>query len=207
MLLFGWSQLVLWIPTLPHLFPSLRRPFQVYQLQLVSPSPSCSLTFLVLWLSQSVCLSFHFLWFSLRGPLGWQSPLSLFNFQLYFLFLTILHQAFTQDLPWGKVVILCIQQIYDFCCFFYVIFFSCIDCIIWRGLAVPQSAILLLLLLIRVFHISVSWWSFTGYWVTASLLKSPGLFSVFWQFSVMLLFGWSPLGRELLNLPGPLIIL
>ena len=34
-------------------------------------------------------------------------------------------------------------------------------------------------LLIRVFHINVSWWSFTGVWVTASLLKSPGLFSVF----------------------------
>ena len=31
----------------------------------------------------------------------------------------------------------------------------------------------------RVFHISISWWLFTGVWVTASLLKSPGLFSVF----------------------------
>ena len=31
----------------------------------------------------------------------------------------------------------------------------------------------------RVFHNSVSWWSFTGVWTTASLLKSPGLFSVF----------------------------
>ena len=30
-------------------------------------------------------------------------------------------------------------------------------------------------LLHRVFHISVSWWFFTGVWVTASLLKSPGL--------------------------------
>ena len=67
--------------------------------------------------------------------------------------------------------------------------------------------VLLLLLLIRVFHISVSWWSFTGDWVTASLLKSPGLFSVFWPFSIMLLFGWSPLSRQLLNLPGPLRIL
>ena len=67
--------------------------------------------------------------------------------------------------------------------------------------------LLLLLLLIRVFHISVSWWSFTGVWVAASLLKSPGLFSVFWPFSIMLLFGWSPLGRQLLNLPDPLIIL
>ena len=60
-------------------------------------------------------------------------------------------------------------------------------------------------LLIRVFHISVSWWSFTGDWVTTSLLKSPGLFSVFWPFSIMLLFGWSPLGRQLPNPPGPLI--
>ena len=41
------------------------------------------------------------------------------------------------------------------------------------------SLLLLLLLLIRIFHISVSWWSFTGDWVTASRLKSPGLFSVF----------------------------
>ena len=61
-------------------------------------------------------------------------------------------------------------------------------------------------LLIRIFHISVSWWSFTGDWVTASLLKSPGLFSVFWPFSIKQLFGWSPLGRQLPNLPGPLII-
>ena len=45
----------------------------------------------------------------------------------------------------------------------------------------------------RVFHISVSWWFFTGVWVTSSLLKSPGLFSVFWLFSIMLSFGWSPL--------------
>ena len=40
-----------------------------------------------------------------------------------------------------------------------------------------------------VFHISVSWWFFTGVWVTASLLKSPGLVSGFWPFSIMLSFG------------------
>ena len=67
--------------------------------------------------------------------------------------------------------------------------------------------LLLLLLFIRVFHISVSWWSFTGDWVTASLLKSPGLFSVFWPFSIMLLSGRSPLGRQLPNPLVPLIIL
>ena len=67
--------------------------------------------------------------------------------------------------------------------------------------------VFLLILLIRVFHISVNWWSFTGDGVTVSLYKSPGLFSVFWPFSIMLLFGWSPFGRQLPNLPGPLIIL
>ena len=29
--------------------------------------------------------------------------------------------------------------------------------------------------------------------MTASLLKYPGLFSVLWPFSIMLLFGWCPL--------------
>ena len=41
----------------------------------------------------------------------------------------------------------------------------------------------------RVFRISVSWWFFTGVWVTASLLKSPGLVSVFWPSLARLSFG------------------
>ena len=36
-----------------------------------------------------------------------------------------------------------------------------------------------------IFRISVSCWFFTGVWVTASLFKSPGLFSVFRPFSIM----------------------
>ena len=40
-------------------------------------------------------------------------------------------------------------------------------------------------LLLRVFNISLLWWSFTGVWVTSSLLKSTGLFSVIWPFSIM----------------------
>ena len=59
----------------------------------------------------------------------------------------------------------------------------------------------------RVFLISVSWWSFTRVWVIASRLKSPELFLVFWPFSMMLSFGWSPLGRQLPSPPVPLIIL
>ena len=41
---------------------------------------------------------------------------------------------------------------------------------------------------LEFFPISLGWWSFTGDWVAASLLRSPGLFSVFWPFSIMLLF-------------------
>ena len=44
---------------------------------------------------------------------------------------------------------------------------------------------------IPVFHPIVNWWSSARVWVTASLLKSPGLFSVFWPILIMLLFGWS----------------
>ena len=62
-------------------------------------------------------------------------------------------------------------------------------------------------LLIKVFHISISWWFFTGVWVTASLLKSPGLFSVFWPFSVMMSFGESLPFRQLPSPPGFVIIL
>ena len=87
------------------------------------------------------------------------------------------------------------------CIFLCQILFLCHDNII---------IIIIIIIIIhtfRVFHISVSWWFFTGVWVTTSLLKSPGLFSVFWPSSIMLSFGWSPLIRQLPNPPGPLIIL
>ena len=61
--------------------------------------------------------------------------------------------------------------------------------------------------LIRAFHISVSRWFFIGVWVKASLLKSPGLFIVFWPFSTMLSFGWSPLVRQTPSPLVPLVIL
>ena len=45
MLLFGWSLLVFLFPTLPPLSPSRLGSIQVHQLQLVSPSISCSISF------------------------------------------------------------------------------------------------------------------------------------------------------------------
>ena len=111
---------------------SLRGSFQLYQLQLVSPSPPCSQ-------ARAKYLSlFSFSCFSLYGPLRRQSPQFC-----RFVIVTII------------IIIIIIIIIYFF----------------------------------RVFHISISGWSFTGVWVTASLLNSPGLVSVFWPFSVMLLFG------------------
>ena len=48
--------------------------------------------------------------------------------------------------------------------------------------------LLLLFTPLEFFHISISCWFFTGVWVTASLLKSPGLFSVFWPLSEMVIW-------------------
>ena len=45
--------------------------------------------------------------------------------------------------------------------------------------------IIIIIYSLRIFHISVNWWYFFGVWVTASLLKSPGLFSIFWPPSIM----------------------
>ena len=50
----------------------------------------------------------------------------------------------------------------------------------------PCASSLSLIFSFRVFHTNVSWWSLTGVWLTASLFKSPGLFSVFWPILVML---------------------
>ena len=47
----------------------------------------------------------------------------------------------------------------------------------------------------------------TNCWVTASLSKSPGLFSVFWLFLIMLYSGWFPLIFLFPYLPVPLPIL
>ena len=41
------------------------------------------------------------------------------------------------------------------------------------------------------FPTSVSWWSFTGVWVTASLFWFPWFFLVFWPILTMLLSRWS----------------
>ena len=67
-------------------------------------------------------------------------------------------------------------------------------------------SLLLLFCSFQVSHTGVIWWSFTGMWVRAYLLSSPGLFSVFWLTSTMLYFVryrflfWFPTPSALLQL-------
>ena len=42
------------------------------------------------------------------------------------------------------------------------------------------------------FYTSINWLFHIWVWVTTSLLKFPGLFSLFWPISIMQQFGWSP---------------
>ena len=89
----------------------------------------------------------------------------------------------------------------------YLSFFSLSFRFILRSAKTAKSTILQYYSLIRASHISLSRWFFTGVWVTASLFKSPALSSVYWPFSIMLSFGWSPPVRRLPTPPVPLIIL
>ena len=52
---------------------------------------------------------------------------------------------------------------------------------------------------LRCFPTSVSWRSLTEVWVTTSLLKSPGLFSVFWAILTMLSVRWSSVRPPISN--------
>ena len=67
--------------------------------------------------------------------------------------------------------------------------------------------IIIIIIPLRVFNTSVSWWFYTGIWVTASILKSPGLFSVFWSILIMPYSGLSLPVLLFPNLPVPLPIL
>ena len=64
----------------------------------------------------------------------------------------------------------------------------------------------IIILFLRVFHTSVSWWFHTGVWMT-SRLKFPGLFSVFWLILTTLYSGWSPFVLLFSSLPVLLPIL
>ena len=86
---------------------------------------------------------------------------------------------------------------------------------IWLTMTIPTTVWIRSLRILRrvleiwgnLLSLRLQWKTYKWHnnWVTASLLKSPGLFSVFCPFSIMLLFGWFPLGRQFPNPPGRLI--
>ena len=123
-----WFRFFLIFSNSPVFFTSFIKPFQAYQLQIVSQSPSCHKSFLARFQSSCICLSFCF----------------ICNF-------------------------------------------------------IP----------LKVFHSTVSWRSFTGAWVKASLLKSIGLFSVFLSVLIIQSSGLSPLVLHLFSSPftNPLVTL
>ena len=73
-------------------------------------------------------------------------------------------------------------------CMYYLLVWSIFNIIIIIiVISISSSSISSSSLLIwEFFYISVSWWFSTGVWVTANLLKSPGLFLVFWPISKIL---------------------
>ena len=99
------SRFILRFPSHPAPLPRLWEPFQVRQLQLVSPSLSCSTAFLVLGQDPSICLSFRFLLFSPRGlndkvhfKANFLFFFSLFFFFSFFFFSFLYYLVFWQGL-------------------------------------------------------------------------------------------------------------
>ena len=85
---FSMVSILLPFPFILVPFPCPWRPFQVCQLPLISPSPSCSTTFLVLWQGLSIYLSFCSLSFPLCGLPERQNPRDG-KFIIFVLFLLI----------------------------------------------------------------------------------------------------------------------
>ena len=71
---FGWPWFFLWFSDPSVFYPNLLEPFQVHQLQSVSPSPSYSTVFLVFCQDSSICSSFRSLLFLVFGSPEWKHP-------------------------------------------------------------------------------------------------------------------------------------
>ena len=64
-------------------------------------------------------------------------------------------------------------------CFCFLVFVNPISIILWSAGRAKST------------YTDASWWCVTRVWVTVGLLKSPGLFPVFWPILIILYSGWS----------------
>ena len=109
----------------------------------------------------------------------------LFIYLSIFFFFTITRSGRLAKIWWSVCILKSYRSLYDsfLRADFWVMqipLVRIIFIIIIAVIAIIIIIIVIIIYLLRVFHISVSWWSFIVVWVTASFLKSPGLFSVFW---------------------------
>ena len=155
MLQFGWSLLVLRIPTFAAPLPNLLWSLREYHLQLVSPSASCSVAFSVLWQDLSTFLFFDFYSVVHRNRKVHKSAGSLLSFTLALLFYyhyhysifsftfgfhSIIYPVFIEIPGWEKAGIICILCIYIFCSLFWgLCSVTLTGTLLMRG-GVPQRA-------------------------------------------------------------------
>ena len=130
-----------------------------------------------------------------------------FGFLLYSLGCHILHQNRSVSLASGCWYVFVSSPPFCWQNFLSLFWKSCFVCIILPFVDIFLIIIIIIIHSLELFTSAFGWWFFTGVRVTASLFKSPGLFSVFWPFSITLSFGWSPPIRQLPSSPVPLVIL
>ena len=108
MLSFGWPLVVLLFPSLPILLPSLLGLSQVHQPQLVSPSPSCSIFFLVLQQGLGTflfSLYYYYFFFTLRSTWTAKSTIrKVLFFSLLFFLLTIAMSGRLAKIRWSGCI-------------------------------------------------------------------------------------------------------
>ena len=78
--------------------------------------------------------------------------------------------------------------------YYVVVFWFPSYCVVLSVALLPYS--------LGVFNTSISWWSFAGVSVAISLLRSLGLFSVFWPVLTMLYFGYSRFFLRIATFPA-----
>ena len=155
----------------------------MHQLQLVLLSSSCFTAFSVLWQGPCIFLSFRFhlfsFWQGVGDPFVSQNSREFYSSHSLEMVLVC---AYTILLIWSNFHLLPSSQWITFSprSHFVHLWYICLSC------DKPFRLHIIIILLLESFYISVSWWSFTGILVTASLLKSPGHFWVFWPISIML---------------------
>ena len=155
------------LPLISNSSPGLWGPFQAHQLQLVSLSPSCSTDFF--------------------SSLAWSKNFSIFSLSLVF---TLSSAEMVKTICISKSLgNICVKFTKtDFSTYTIFRYFKFQSFALFTDDHFPQPCRLSFFHSIWILFISFSWWYFTWVWVTASLLRSPGLFSVFWLILTMLYF-------------------